>query len=66
VTWNIWEKHRALMEVPMGEIMFSYKNCFKAMEEARILDMDDPFMRESFTTMYLPILEDVVDEYMGL
>ncbi len=54
------------MEVPMGEIMFSYKDCFKAMEEARILDMDDPFMRDSFTMMYLPILEDVVDEYMGL
>ncbi len=42
------------MEVPMGEIMLSYNNCFKAMEEARILDMDDPFMRELFTTMYLP------------
>jgi hypothetical protein len=25
--------------------MFYYKNCFKAMEEAEILDMDDPFMR---------------------
>jgi hypothetical protein len=66
VTWNIWEKHRVLIKVPMGEIMFSYKNCFKVMEEAKILDMDDLFMRESFTTMYLPILEDVVDEYVGL
>jgi hypothetical protein len=44
--------HGALMGVPMGEIIFSYNNCFKAMEEARIIDMDDPFMRESFTTMY--------------
>jgi hypothetical protein len=35
------------------------------MEEARILDMDDPFMRGSFTIVYLPILKDVVDEYVG-
>jgi hypothetical protein len=31
------------------------------MEEARILNMD-----ESFTTMYLPILKDVANEYVGL
>jgi hypothetical protein len=36
------------------------------MEEARILDMDDLFMRESLTTVYLPILEDAIDEYVGL
>jgi hypothetical protein len=36
------------------------------MEEARILDMDFPFMKESFIVLFLPILQDVVDEYVGL
>jgi hypothetical protein len=36
------------------------------MEEARILDMDDPFMKESFIALFLPILQDVIDEYVGL
>jgi hypothetical protein len=58
-------KNRVLIEAHMEKNIFFYKNCLKAMEEARILDMDDPFMRGSFTIMYLPILKDVVDEYVG-
>jgi hypothetical protein len=34
------------------------------MEDVSILDMDDPFERESFITIYLLILQHVVDEYV--
>jgi hypothetical protein len=36
------------------------------MEDVSILDMDDPFERESFTTIYLLILQHVVDEYVAI
>ncbi len=38
----------------------------KAMEEVGILDMDNPLMKESFIALFLLILQDVVDEYVGL
>lgn len=36
------------------------------MEDVSILDMDDHFERESFTTIYLLILQHVVDEYVAI
>jgi hypothetical protein len=30
------------------------------------LDIDDPFMKKSFIALFLPILQDVIDEYVGL
>jgi hypothetical protein len=35
------------------------------MEDVSILDMDDPFERDLFTTKCLLILQHVVDEYVA-
>jgi hypothetical protein len=32
--------------------MFFFKNCLKPMEDARLLDIDDPYQRESFTIVF--------------
>jgi hypothetical protein len=35
------------------------------MEEAIVLDIDNPFLKELFNVVFLLILQDVVDEYVG-
>jgi hypothetical protein len=35
------------------------------MDEAIVLDIDNPFLKESFNVVFLPVLRDVVDEFVG-
>jgi hypothetical protein len=48
------------------QVMLFFKTCFKAMGNARLLDINDPYQHESFTIVFLPILQHVIDEYIGV
>jgi hypothetical protein len=47
----LWEK-----------VIWFHKNAFQEMVEHRYFIHDDPYQRASFEDVYIPILQDVVNE----
>lgn len=48
------------------KVIWYYKNAFKVMVSEGLFTLDDPFQQASFIAVFLPILQQVVDEYVGV
>ena len=47
-------------------MIWFYKNAFKDLVSNGLFIPDDPYQRASFVVIFLPILQQAVDEYIGV
>ena len=50
----------------LEKVIWYYKNAFKEMVTQGFFILDDPYQRASFVAIFFPILQEVIDEYVGV